>query len=37
MKIKNKIDLYQIISNCSSDIDIKGFMKLYKDYTIGNW
>ena len=32
MKIPNKIDLQQIASNHSSDIDFKDFMKLYKDY-----
>ena len=33
MKISNKIELQQIASNHSSDIDFKDFMKLYKDYT----
>ena len=32
MKIPNKIDLQQIASNHSSDIDFKDFMKVYKDY-----
>ena len=29
----NKRELEQIVSNHSSDIDFKDFMKLYKDYT----
>ena len=33
MKIPKKRELQQISSNHSSDIDFKGFMKLYKDYT----
>ena len=33
MKIPNKRELQQIVSNHSSDIEFKGFMKLYKDYT----
>ena len=33
MKIRNKRDLQQIASNHSSDIELKDFMKLYKDYT----
>ena len=33
IKISNKIELQQITSNHSSDIDFKYFMKLYKDYT----
>ena len=33
MKIFNKRKLQQITSNNLSDIDFKGFMKLYKDYT----
>ena len=33
MKIPNKRELQQIVSNHSSDIDFKDFMKLYKDYT----
>ena len=33
MKIPNKRELQQITSNHLSDIDFKGFMKLYKDYT----
>ena len=33
MKILNKIELQQITSNHSSDIDFKHFVKLYKYYT----
>ena len=33
MKIPNKIKLQQIVSNHSSDIEFKDFIKLYKDYT----
>ena len=33
MKIPNKRELQQIASNYSSDIDLKDFMKPYKDYT----
>ena len=33
MKIPNKRELQQIVSNHLSDIDFKDFMKLYKDYT----
>ena len=33
MKIPNNIELQQIASNHSSDIDFNDFMKLYKDYT----
>ena len=33
MKISNKRELQQIVSNRLSDIDFKDFMKLYKDYT----
>ena len=33
MKIPNKRELQQIASNHSPDIDLKDFMKLYKDYT----
>ena len=33
MKIPNKREYQQIASNHSSDIEFKGFMKLYKDYT----
>ena len=33
MKIPNKRELQQIAFNHSSDIDFKGFMKLYKEYT----
>ena len=33
MKIPNKRELQQIVSNHSSDIDFKNFMKLFKDYT----
>ena len=33
MKTPNKRELQQIISNHSSDIDFKDFMKRYKDYT----
>ena len=33
MKIPNKRELQQIVSNYSSDIGYKEFMKLYKDYT----
>ena len=32
MKIPNKIELQQIASNNSSDIDFEDFMKLYKEY-----
>ena len=31
-KLPNKGELQQIVSNCSSDIEIKAFMKVYKDY-----
>ena len=33
MKIPNNRELQQTASNNSSDIDFKGFMKLYKEYT----
>ena len=33
MKILTKRELQQIVSNDSTDIDFKNFMKLYKDYT----
>ena len=33
IKIPNKRELQQIASNHLSDIDLKDFMKLYKDYT----
>ena len=33
MKTHSKRELQQIVSNHSSDIDFKDFMKLYKDYT----
>ena len=33
MKIPNKRELQQIVSNHSTDIDFKDFMELYKDYT----
>ena len=33
MKIPNKIELQQIVTNHSSDIDFKEFMKTYKKYT----
>ena len=33
MKSPNKRELHQIAWNHLSDIDIKDFMKLYKDYT----
>ena len=33
MKIPNKRELQQIVSNDLSDIDFKNFMKLYKDYS----
>ena len=33
MKIPNKRELQQIASNNSSEIDLKDFKKLYKDYT----
>ena len=33
IKIPNKRELQQIVSNHSSDIDFKDFMKLYKEYT----
>ena len=32
MKIPNKIELQQITSDHSSDIEFKDFMNLYKDY-----
>ena len=34
MKIPNKRHLQQIVSNHSSDIDFKDFMKFYKDYDL---
>ena len=33
MKITNKKELQQIASKHSSDIGLKDFMKLYKEYT----
>ena len=33
MKIPNKRELQQIALNHSSDIDLKGFMKIYKKFT----
>ena len=33
MKISNKREIQHIASNHSSDIDFKGFVKLYKEYT----
>ena len=33
IKTPNNRELQQIVSNHSSDIDFKDFMKLYKDYT----
>ena len=33
MKIPTKRELQQIVSNHSSDVDCKDFMKLYKEYT----
>ena len=33
MRIPNKRELPEIASNRSSEIDFKGFMKLYKEYT----
>ena len=33
MKTPKKREFQQIASNHASDIDFKGFMKLYKDYT----
>ena len=33
MKIPNKRELQQIASNHSSDIDFKGFIKIYEKYT----
>ena len=33
MKIPNKRELLEIASNYSSDINLKAFMNLYKDYT----
>ena len=33
MKIPNKRELQKVASNHLSDIDLKDFMKLYKDYT----
>ena len=32
MKIPNKRELLQIPSNRSSDIELRNFLKLYKDY-----
>ena len=36
MKVPNKTELQEIASNHSSDIEFKGFMKLYKSYTKKN-
>ena len=33
MKIPNRRELQEIVSNHSSDIDFKDFIKLFKDYT----
>ena len=33
LKILNKRELQQIVSNRSTDIEFKDFMNLYKDYT----
>ena len=33
MKVPNKRELQQIVSNHLSDINFKDFIKLYKDYT----
>ena len=33
MKIPSKREHQKVTSNHSSDIDLKNFMKLYKDYT----
>ena len=33
MKIPNKRELQQIASNLLPDIELRGFMNLYKDYT----
>ena len=33
LKIPNKRELQQIVSNRSSNIDFKDFMKFYQDYT----
>ena len=33
MKIPNKRELQQIASNHSHEIELKDFMKLYKDFT----
>ena len=33
IKLPNKKNLQQVISNNSSDIEVKHFIKLYKDYT----
>ena len=33
IKIPNKRELQQIVSNHSTDIDFKDFMKLYQEYT----
>ena len=33
VKIPNKRELQQIVSNYSCEVDFKGFMKLHKDYT----
>ena len=35
MKIPNKREIQQIVSDDSTDIDFKDFMKLYKNYTKG--
>ena len=34
MKISNKRELQQFTVNHSSDIDFKGFIKIYKKYTV---
>ena len=33
MKIPNKRELQQVASNHFTDVDLKDFMSLYKDYT----
>ena len=33
MKVPNKRELQQIVSNPFSDINFKDFIRLYKDYT----
>ena len=33
MKVPNKTEFQQILSNLSTDASFEGFIKLYKDYT----